>query len=457
MNSRISHQLLVLGNGFDITCGLNSRFVQFFRPRMVDIDKNKNNRKKGWIQALSASGITAWDLILYYRKELTDKGYDVNWSDIELVVSDAIEMERNASTLPSSPFMDKQHFVTIRTLLEYFEFLQSHPWIKWPNHYLAQLNEKIEKSTGHDWAKLEEDVSQEMRKAGSLEDDEDSEYPFTLSDIFPFTYTDIEDYRDALKEQTPGLATEVVASFLCGLNTDVEKWTQNSLRSALEQEVHKLEAEFSRYLGHEVELNNDYGQASEQLMEQLLLGKVSWHGGYVTAATVLSFNYTSPSIPSIWRSESTFKFINIHGKLNGDIIFGADGTNCMDDPGAARFSKTFRIIRSGRPGGGEPIAFGAPSKEEPRETVVIKVFGHSLAKADYAYFQAIFDIVDIYTGPVELVFFYKSYCETAREELLLNISRLLDSYGASMDNRDHGKNLMHRLILEGRLSVVELP
>lgn len=259
MNSRISHQLLVLGNGFDITCGLNSRFVQFFRPRMVDIDKNKNNRKKGWIQALSASGITVWDLILYYRKELADKGYDVNWSDIELVVSDAIEMERNASTLPSSPFMDKQHFVTIRTLLEYFEFLQSHPWIKWPNHYLAQLNEKIEKSTGHDWAKLEEDVSQEMRKAGSLEDDEDSEYPFTLSDIFPFTYTDIEDYRDALKEQTPGLATEVVASFLCGLNTDVEKWTQNSLRSALEQELHKLEAEFSRYLGHEVELNNDYG------------------------------------------------------------------------------------------------------------------------------------------------------------------------------------------------------
>lgn len=86
-----------------------------------------------------------------------------------------------------------------------------------------------------------------------------------------------------------------------------------------------------------------------------------------------------------------------------------------------------------------------------------KVFGHSLAKADFAYFQAIIDIVDLYTVPVELVLFYKSYCETAREELLLNISRLLDSYGASMNNRDHGKNLMRRLILEGRLSVVELP
>ena len=125
MNSRISHQLLILGNGFDIICGLNSRFVQFFRPRMAVIDKNKIIRKKGWAEALSASGITAWELILYYGKELADKGYDVNWSDIELVVSDALEMVHNFSALPSFPSMDKQHFVTIRTLLEYFEFLQS--------------------------------------------------------------------------------------------------------------------------------------------------------------------------------------------------------------------------------------------------------------------------------------------------------------------------------------------
>lgn len=121
---------------------------------MVVIDKNKNISKKGWAKTLSASGITAWDLILYFRKELVDKGYDVNWSDVELAVSDVIEMERNSGALPSSSPMDRQHFVAIRTLLEYFVFLQSHPWIKWPNHYLTQLNEKIEKSTGYDWGKL---------------------------------------------------------------------------------------------------------------------------------------------------------------------------------------------------------------------------------------------------------------------------------------------------------------
>lgn len=50
---------------------------------MVVIDKNKTIRKMGWAQVLSASGIAAWDLNLYYRKELADKGYDVNKSEIE--------------------------------------------------------------------------------------------------------------------------------------------------------------------------------------------------------------------------------------------------------------------------------------------------------------------------------------------------------------------------------------
>lgn len=37
-----------------------------------------------------------------------------------------------------------------------------------------------------------------------------------------------------------------------------------------------------------------------------------------------------------------------------------------------------------------------------------------------------------------------------------SVSRLLAEYGRTMDNVDHGKNLMHKLILEGRLSVLEL-
>lgn len=64
---------------------------------MVVIHKNKTIRKKGWAQVLSASGIAAWDLNLYYRKELADKGYDVNWSDIEWIVSDSLQRDLGRS------------------------------------------------------------------------------------------------------------------------------------------------------------------------------------------------------------------------------------------------------------------------------------------------------------------------------------------------------------------------
>lgn len=33
------------------------------------------------------------------------------------------------------------------------------------------------------------------------------------------------------------------------------------------------------------------------------------------------------------------------------------------------------------------------------------------------------------------------------------VAGLLSTYGSTLDNKDHGKNLMHKLLIEGRLSV----
>lgn len=35
--------------------------------------------------------------------------------------------------------------------------------------------------------------------------------------------------------------------------------------------------------------------------------------------------------------------------------------------------------------------------------------------------------------------------------------KLLVAYGKTLDNKDHGKNLIHKLLIEGRLSVTLLP
>ena len=90
-------------------------------------------------------------------------------------------------------------------------------------------------------------------------------------------------------------------------------------------------------------------------------------------------------------------------------------------------------------------------------TDVIKFYGHSLGKADYSYFQSIFDGVDLYESKTVLVFYYpyddsdEENNESWRNGLASSINDLLVDYGATMDNKDHGQNLMHKLLLEGRL------
>ncbi len=148
--------------------------------------------------------------------------------------------------------------------------------------------------------------------------------------------------------------------------------------------------------------------------------------------------------------------MNIHGKLGGEIIFGIDGKDCMDNPNAVSFTKTFRLMRRGGSRTDKLIGT-ANSANLQGATDVIKFYGHSLGKADYSYFQSIFDGVDLYESKTVLVFYYpfdssdEEKNESWRNGLANSINDLLVDYGATMDNQDHGKNLMHKLLLEGRL------
>ncbi len=52
-------------------------------------------------------------------------------------------------------------------------------------------------------------------------------------------------------------------------------------------------------------------------------------------------------------------------------------------------------------------------------------------------------------------------CQFAKEilrnhEMFMRVTSLLSAYGETMENKDHGKNLVHKLILEGRLAVVSI-
>lgn len=144
--------------------------------------------------------------------------------------------------------------------------------------------------------------------------------------------------------------------------------------------------------------------------------------------------------------------------ISGEIVFGIDGTGCLDDSTVARFTKTYRLLVLARNDFGIPIAYSGENGKGPVgiEMGMIKFYGHPLASADYSYFQSIFDLVNLYSSHVRLLFFYSDYSVMAREETYQRVLNLLSAYGETMDNEDHGKNLIHKLILEGRLSIVRL-
>ena len=45
----------------------------------------------------------------------------------------------------------------------------------------------------------------------------------------------------------------------------------------------------------------------------------------------------------------------------------------------------------------------------------------------------------------------------AKKDVMSKAIALLTAYGATLDNKDHGTNLIHKLLIEGRLVVALLP
>ena len=97
---------------------------------------------------------------------------------------------------------------------------------------------------------------------------------------------------------------------------------------------------------------------------------------------------------------------NVHGILGRtETIFGIDGKDVPEDNPALSFTKTYRLM-SLVPYENETV------KLCDSDTSYIKIFGHSLSRADYSYFQSIFDTVNLYGCDTKLVFMYKSYPNT---------------------------------------------
>lgn len=230
-----------------------------------------------------------------------------------------------------------------------------------------------------------------------------------------------------------------------GLEDD---YSRDKLNKLLLDELHRLEDAFDVYLTKQVEKTSQYPEDARQLLYELIMRDRPNEEDFRTELSVLSFNYTSSREMQFDNSDGTIPYVNVHGKLGEDIIFGVDGKGMMTNANVVPFTKTYRLMAKGGPQHYEVL---------PGDVRLIKFFGHSLASADYSYFQAIFDAVNLYDGDTRLVFYYRPYAGKSdlevRTEMMDRVTGLLSTYGETLDNINHGNNLIHRLLLEGRLSI----
>ena len=442
----VPDQLLVLGNGFDLQCGLASSFLDFEEPRKNKINEivkkrtsithisvpatpsinNEEEPKKSLFTDFRDAGITAWDPILIADKQVR------TWYDVEACIRD---------------------------------WLLNHP--------------DGDKSSDKNELQAVKDQCARLCQAIT------KEAPHKDDDRFTALYNFTEDSafnRSSVDEQVAKLLLKWY-----GCNAD-----DYSIMKAMMQELHRLEAAFSTHLKAQTEDNNVYLERAVYLLNKLLNDQLNNEKGSsdqntidgqstefhafnvpVQNARILDFNYTDP-IYGLGNTSSLLT--NIHGNVHGgDIVFGIDSnsvdTNAVNYPQLVKFTKTYRLMALGK-GPKTSLVHPHVSGQPGRETDIIKFFGHSLGDPDYSYFQAIFDEVDLYGGDTRLIFYYNrnrpnekkdsgksrnTTTESAQEEMFEKVNRLITTYGQTLDNKDHGRNLMHKLLLENRLQVVQAP
>ncbi|MDT2903713.1 AbiH family protein [Lactococcus lactis] len=353
-DTRTVKQLIILGNGFDLTCGLKSKFIDFFDyVNEQEEHPIKNN--------------LFMSLFQIYGKP----SQDTTWADVENVLKKSLGI-----------------------IHKYFED-------GGVNNQASFLMISLERKEG-----------------------------ISHNELPVRNFQNAQFYYDAFKKEVKEFEQEFT-EYLENL-IQTKEYIYKSHRLALNLSLVEYKDEL--LFAEEYDMN----AVMKKRKEMMRSGKY--------AGNFFSFNYTPISLDAMPQQTQ-----NIHGSLqNKNVILGIDGHDALDD--LLEFTKTYRLLS--RTEEKEAIDFS-------EEFDCIKFMGHSLSEADYSYFQAIFDGIELYSSKTKLYFYYHIYDKSNRaniaQENYKAVAKLLKHYGKSfVTNPDHGKNLMHKLILERRLIVKEL-
>ena len=545
--------LLILGNGFDLYMGLNSRYDDFFKEcRYNNYDltfdlkreieksfKDANKDSKKIIEKLnSEENLLNNSLLLLYLifcDNLKIENDNIWWNDIEkrllsyLIeireIFDELEKENKEKGIESLKLNKKISEIIEKNRENFFEIIVEEIEEYYKNYKISiptsieednkiikryfiketlKREYKIYNSLKENkiLEKLEEEV-QKIKKRSEFEWDKinnncKEKHKYELKKNKKIIKLVEDNYQELneifLKSVSDSLAIDFEKDKLKNIKIKLIEYSQ---KRDLTIELKKFEKNFGEYINKkskkikkivnldkfydENEFHNDViapalkipkikldkkGQEKNNQNLCQLIKKINLIFNLKDVYTVINFNYSDYLFEFKLKKNIKIKeMLNIHGTWENPI-FGIDHKSIDIIPILSK--KKYKYEDELKKNKGELKKFIKSSRilyekkiknfnlPEINKLKMICVFGHSLAEADYSYFQALFDYYQIYSSNIKLIFLFNNFKNTQREEQNFGIIKLLETYGKSMENKDKGKNLYYKLILEDRIKLFSL-
>lgn len=462
--------LLVLGNGFDLTCGVPSDYKKFLEY----ILENKLNYNSEELQKDGYSNIfeytiseierylkdinfthdegirkseivpelNSWYIIFLYRKMTND----TDWFQVENQIANQLTTNDNSMNIVEN---------IGDSLLSIYQNGKSMIRTQRISHLNNKEIEKIYELLSYNLLNKKLDS---FKVKGS-------------KDLFiEFRKKENELWKEYYEYNERNIGSTIDREkFEDTFESKLEKELFPMVAQVLLAELKELEMDFREYLTLSIyEMSFAYQKNAGDLIESIL--KKIRTDMENSTYNVLTFNYTTPWDMSEKRDRAEYlhpifkgnpiKTLNLHGRLDSEtqeIIFGVDDEFLSPLSNEYIFTKTSRTLDLYTKEMFEEW-FGNSSMSEILIPSIKEIifFGHSLSKADYGYFRKILDsYVD--NPEAHFIFVYNVYKGTTtdkkRRELIHSISSLFGEYSI---NKQSNTDIFRDLIQNNRIKIVEL-
>ena len=508
MKANEYNHLIILGNGFDLKCGLHTTYEAFFDERFgieeaCEVNKaiNKNDYRKKLKENL--------------KNQIKDNGFNTSYFDNLKFIKQIV-----LNTFKDSIGTLQQDHKEL--LEEEQKRLKDIKYTKWDAIFLFTFATLTDESIIY-WNDVERIIYfvitwvlkkyEEVKNshADDYMDDGSQDVDLYLAFTQLFSNFEFEDLgylsnmyiENEMQLYAPEYLRLIIEKQFIPKDKIINSKNIDSVAIGMLQSLNEFERNFSAFIVEQINKKDQgkvaYVNAASDLLSLIIQPHIEKINSSIVALPkvnldILNFNYSLNQkyiLPIELRQKTTENwninsFTNIHGiatnnsedekeenksvrnqdktpapifGVDSHDIFGSNNTS-FNDPRVI-FTKSFRLL--------DNHVNDIRTTNFQDRVDVITFFGHSLSHADYSYFESIFDKYKIFDSNVKLEFYYypgdtkgkgeiEKRTENKRQErqTMKNVVKLLTTYGETVANV-HGENIINKLMLEQRLSVLPYP